>query len=212
MSSEFDVEDLEKTLCQIRDVKAARIVTGRDRAIDEIHIIALPTKGPKQLARDVESALMARYGVSVNHKKISIAQIEQKELTRDRARPKIVSIDAELVGVQAKVSVVLALSSRDYEGVATGPASYTGRTRLVALATLDAVEKIVQGSYGFALEDVTIVKLGRESVATACVVLVSPLGEEIFSGSAVVKQNENDAVVRATLDAINRRFGSLITA
>lgn len=208
----LDTEDVEKALCEITDIKAARIVTnGGGNVINEIHILAAPSKGAKQLARDVESALMAQFGMPVDHKKISIAQIGNGSIDRDKARPKILTINTEVTGVQAKVTVKLAVGDEQYDGVATGPASQTGRTRLVAQAALSAVEKLVQGSFGFALEDVSIVTLGHEKVAVACVVLVTPLGEQVFSGSAVVKQNEKDSVVRATLDAINRRFGFLKT-
>lgn len=209
---EFTTEELERSLCEMSDIKAARIVTGVDEAIGEIHVLASAAKGPKQLARDIESALMARYGLPIDHRKISIAQIGDGKIAPDKARPKIACINVETTGVQAKVVVTLTLADADYIGEATGPASQTGRTRLVALATLDAVGKSVQGSYGFALEDVSIVKLGQESVAVACVALVTALGENTFSGSAVVRQSEKDAVVRATLDAINRRFGFLTTA
>jgi len=63
----------------------------------------------------------------------------------------------------------------------------------------------------FALEDVTVVQLGRERVAVSCVSLVTPHGEQAYSGSALVHQSENDSIVRATLDAINRRIGLLTT-
>jgi hypothetical protein len=83
--------------------------------------------------------------------------------------------------------------------------------RLVALATLDAVQRFLDHELGFALEDVSVDQLGREKVAVCCVVLVTPLGEQPFAGSAMVRQNENDSIVRATLDAINRRLGFLTT-
>ena len=91
------------------------------------------------------------------------------------------------------------------------PASQTGRQRLVAQATLNAVEQYTHGAHSFALEDVTIVQLGREKVAVSCVTLVTPLGEQTFAGSALVRQNEKDSIVKATLDAINRRMGFLTT-
>jgi hypothetical protein len=53
--------------------------------------------------------------------------------------------------------------------------------------------------------------LGREKAAVSCIALVSGLGEQTFSGSAMVRQNDNDSVVRATLDAINRRMDFLTT-
>lgn len=214
---DLDTEEIESKLCQIKDVRAARIIKGKDSSIEEIHVIAVPDRGPKQLVRDIESALMAEYGLPINHKKISIAQISDTEIglaaaKGEKARPKIASINADLSGVRAKVQIVLELNGNVFEGISQGTASQTGQIRLVAEATLDAVEKIVQGPYSFALEDVVILPLGREKVAVACVAVVSSLGEETFSGSAVVRQNDKDSIVKATLDAINRRFGFLTTA
>ncbi len=209
----YDIEEVENTLCQIGEVKAARIVTGENNAIEEIHVLAAPTKGPKQLVRDIESVLMAQYGLSINHRKISIAQVgAEEEVAKPKARPKIASVSVEVTGVRARVKVLLEVDGEEYEGEAEGLASQTGRLRLVAYATLDAVEKFAKTPYGFALEDVSVVLLGRERVAVACVTMVTPLGEQGLCGSAIVRQNEKDSIVRATLDAINRRFGFLTTA
>jgi hypothetical protein len=212
----FDIGEIESKLCQIRDVRAARIIKGKSNFIEEIHVIAAPDRGPKQLVRDIESILMAQYGLNINHKKVSIAQINDSELplrtTKNLTRPRIRSINADVTGLNARVQVALELNGEEFTGVSEGLASQTGQIRLVANAALNAVEKFVQGPYGFALEDVAILSLGRERVAVACVAVVSSLGEQIFAGSAVVRQSEKDSVVRATLDAINRRFGFLTTA
>jgi hypothetical protein len=74
------------------------------------------------------------------------------------------------------------------------------------------VEKYTNGTFSFALEDVALVTLGRERVAVSVVILVTPLGEQALAGSALARQSENDSLVRATLDAINRRLGFLTTA
>lgn len=213
----LDMEEVENKLCQIKDVRAARIIKGKNNSIEEIHILAVPNKGPKQLVRDIESALMAEYGLPVNHKKVSIARVidntAESPKGEKQARLKIISMNTDLSGVYAQVQVLLELNGQEYEGMARGAASQTGRIRLVAQATLNAAEKFVQGTYSFALEDVGIINLGCEKVAVACVILVSSFGsEEVFSGSAGIKQNEKDSIMRATLDAINRRFGFLITA
>jgi len=55
------------------------------------------------------------------------------------------------------------------------------------------------------------VDLGREKVAVSCVILVTPLGEQPLTGSAFARQAENESIVRATLDAINRRMNFLTT-
>jgi len=219
-ASHVRVEDIEAALAGVGEIKAARIVLAPDNSISEIHVLALPTKAPKQLVRDIESTLMAQFGIPVDHKKISIALLGREAMKASEtstgrntaARPRICSINASVSGVVASASVVLEIAGSEYVGNASGPASQTGRSRLVALATLDAVSAYTDATVSFALEDVAIVQLGREKVAVSCIALVSGLGEQTFSGSAMVRQNDNDSIVRATLDAINRRMGFLTTA
>lgn len=222
-TSHVRVEDIEAALAEVGEIKAARVVASPDGVIQEIHVLALPTKQPKQLVRDIESTLMARFGIPVDHKKISIALLGRDSIKPESvpetpverntaARPRICSINATVSGVQASASVTLDIGGTEYVGNSSGPASQTGRLRLVALAALDAVSQYTDATISFALEDVAILKLGREKVAVSCIALVSSLGEQTFSGSAMVRQNDNDSVVRATLDAINRRMGFLTTA
>lgn len=215
--SQVSIEEIEALLGQVAEIKAARVVASPEGHIQEVHVLALPTKSPKQLVRDIESTIMARFGIPIDHKKISIAQLGQDSLVPEpsvggEARARIVTINATVSGVHATVSVTLEIEGDHYVGDVAGPASRTGRQRLVALATLGAVEQYMHGAHSFALEDVTITQLGREHVAVSCVTLVSPLGEQSYAGSALVRQNENDSIVRATLDAINRRLGFLTTS
>ena len=221
-ASHVKVEEIEASLSEVGEIKAARVVVSPDGVIQEVHILALPTKPPKQLVRDIESTLMARFGIPIDHKKISIALLGRDSIKPDgadgmsdrntAARPRICSINAAVSGVQASATVTLEISGTEYVGMASGPASRTGRLRLVALAALDAVSQYTDESISFALEDVAILNLGREKAAVSCIALVSTVGEQTFSGSAMVRQNDNDSVVRATLDAINRRMGFLTTA
>lgn len=212
------IAEIEEALTQVSEIRAVRLVTSEAGVIEEIHVLALPSKSPKQLVRDIESTLMAAFGISIDHKKISIAQLGKDampphaEEPKPYARAKIMSINAEAAGVYVNMAVTLELEGGSYVGRATGPGSRTGRERLVAEATLDAIAQYLQGAFTFALEDVEIIRLGRESVAVSCVVLVTSLGEQAFAGSALVRQNDKDSIVRATLDAINRRLGFLTTA
>lgn len=216
-ASQVTISEIEEALSQVAEIKAARVVTSAEGVIQEIHVLALPSKPPKQLVRDIESTIMASFGIPVDHKKISIAQLGQEMLPKEETskepnRPRIKSINNQVSGVMATVTVDLELEGDPYIGEASGAASQTGRLRLVAQATLNAVEQYTHGSFSFALEDVTIVQLGREKVAVSCMALVTPLGEQTFVGSALVRQNDKDAIVKATLDAINRRMGFLTTS
>lgn len=219
-ASRVRVEDIEAALSQVGEIKAARVVASPDGVIEEIHVLALPTKAPKQLVRDIESTIMASFGIPVDHKKISIAQLGRESVSTTveqperptTVRPRIISINASVTGLSAASSVTLEIDGKEYVGTASGAASHTSRQRLLAQATLDAVSQYADGNVTFALEDVTIVQLGGERVAVSCIAIVSTFGEQPFAGSALVRQNEKDSIVRATLDAINRRMGFLTMA
>jgi hypothetical protein len=211
--------EIETALSQVAEIRAARIVSSDAGVIQEIHVLADPSKSPKQLVRDIESTIMAQFGIPIDHKKVSIAQLGRESMaestedtTQLHARARIHSVHTDVMGVRAVATVTLELEGELYSGTAEGPASTTGRRRLVGQATLNAVEKYTNGTFSFALEDVALVTLGRERVAVSGVILVTPLGEQALAGSALARQSENDSLVRATLDAINRRLGFLTTA
>ena len=61
-TSRVTIDDIERTLGSIAEIKAARVVASPEGHIQEIHVLALPNKSPKQLVRDIESALAAAQG------------------------------------------------------------------------------------------------------------------------------------------------------
>ncbi len=207
---ELDSEAIEKELCLVADIEAARIVFNESNVVEELHILALPNKGPKQILRDVESALMARFGLDVDHKKISIAQLGSDNGNGAKTtskRPKVISVNTEVTDLKVKVKVELMIGDKNFTGEADGIASQTGRLRLAAVATLAAAENCKLNDSKFILEDAAIVILGSESVAVSCVTALSAGNERRHCGSVIVKNGEMDSIVRATLSAINRRFG-----
>ncbi|HEY3375728.1 MAG TPA: hypothetical protein VGK02_11815 [Candidatus Aquicultor sp.] len=205
------IDEIENLLCQIEDVQAARIVVGTDQTIQEVHILANSIKGPKQLSRDIESVLMAKYGISLNHRKISIAQINNQAISFNKARPKLIAVKHEILNMRARVSVTLEFNGKEYEGAEEGVPSKMGRLRLVAGATLHAIEKIVPDTYGFALEDITAIKTGKDMAVIVLIAILSLEGDETFVGCALVRDDERESIVRAVLDAVNRRLSFLIT-
>ena len=104
----------------------------------------------------------------------------------------------------ASARVCVSRNGQTSEGRALLAATSTGRPDLVAKATLEAVK-----GAGFdpanGLEHASIVRLGDHQVASVVLVLIEPTGEEIvITGSWPVYGDSNDAVARATLDAVNR--------
>ena len=73
-------EGMRDAICQIRGVLYAHLVFDAQGALQEIHVVSNTLRAPKQVARDIESLLLARFELRVDHKIISVAQMEEKEL------------------------------------------------------------------------------------------------------------------------------------
>ncbi|MEK7252628.1 MAG: hypothetical protein AAB198_05210 [Actinomycetota bacterium] len=119
-----------------------------------------------------------------------------------RTRPVIVSIEDELMGGDARVTVRLDWDQRPWHGHAIGASGE--RVRLAGEAALDAVSQITNGTIDLELLAVATTDLGAANVALA---QVRYDGGDVLVGSAL--QGETDgrlAAVRAVMDAINRRL------
>jgi len=92
------------------------------------------------------------------------------------------------------------------EGTAQGPGTTDGRYRAVAEATLGAVQRFVKIESELFVEECGLVQVGAKRAATVCVVELDPEGERTLIGSCLCRQDDAEALVRATLDAINRRL------
>ena len=64
----------EELISTLPGVMSVRIVPGDSGAIDEIHVLTTSEIVPKNMVRNIESALMAQLGLRINHRKVSIAQ------------------------------------------------------------------------------------------------------------------------------------------
>jgi hypothetical protein len=197
------------------------VVTGPDSAPTEIHIVANRSKGAKQVVRDVQSLALAAHGIDIDHRIVSVVQFDDGDETpavirlpdtQDRpassenvARPVIASISIRTAGSEADASVVVSTGDDSYEGRSIGPSTMSHRHTLVARATLDAVGEL----HGLPaeIEVATVTPMGTRRMA-ACVIQVAVprVGELVLTGSALVRNDEADAVARAVLDALNRRL------
>ncbi|MEE8267728.1 MAG: hypothetical protein V3R97_02340, partial [Gemmatimonadales bacterium] len=70
----WGVRRAENLLTSLEGVLSARVVTTPLGEVSEVHILAQAGLSPKQVVRNVESALLAQLGLKVDHRKISVAQ------------------------------------------------------------------------------------------------------------------------------------------
>jgi hypothetical protein len=213
VGTDHELEDLERELCRLPDVSAARIVADGVGRPTEVHILALPGKHAKQVVRDVQSVALASFGLELDRRIVSVVQLgangngDPKPVAAPVFRPVILTINAETTDLRALIRVTLALGEEQATGFAEGSVASSARHRLVAGATLDALRQLAPSAEAVDVDSAQIVRVGPHDVAVVTVVFVAPPLEQVVSGSAIVRLNaEADAVARAMLDATNRRL------
>jgi hypothetical protein len=201
----MDYRELEETLARLPSVNAVRIAGDRSR-IREVHVLAAPDKAAKQVVRDVQTLALARFGIDLDRRVISVVQIGPDRIRVDEDRPVIIGVHEIPEGPRTTVSVTLRWHNQEYTGTASGPAASSARPRLVGEAALRAVEEII-GDDALALDAVGTPAVGMRRVMVVVVVSTGSRGEEITVGSAISQGDDNEATVRAVLDSLNRRIG-----
>ncbi|MGI4789196.1 MAG: hypothetical protein ACRYFS_10145 [Janthinobacterium lividum] len=206
-------EQIEDVVRQLKDVVSVRAVLGPAGRVDELHVLVNPKRAPKQVARDIESAVRAHLDFSLDYKKISIAQIQGRAALAGSGMsglPRLGFSDVSLAvtGSRAEATVRLRREDALYTGTAIGHASGYNQLRLIATAAIRAVEDRGSEDGTMVVEDLQadIPLAGRKAVVVLVSALAPPKGEELLTGSALIRQDPWKAVVNATLDAVNRRI------
>ena len=171
---------------------------------------------PKQLVRNIESALLAQLGLKIDHRKISIAQtadvrpIEalEKGAVRERSMRRAALFESLLVAPGKRphrVSIQVTLSFGEQQASEEEESSDTPRSKVeaAARAATTALDHLLS-DHSVALEGAKVVEaFDREFVLVA----VQGLGGReavLLIGTAEIKESAERAAVFAVLDATNR--------
>lgn len=204
----INLPECEKYIKQIRDVISVNIVCNDIGEIEEIHVLAEDSRNAKQISRDIETLFRVEYGVDLDHKKISIVQLRKDQKQLNGYRLRFTGIHFAINGKWVDVSVELASPKKQIAGKSSGLSSKNSRVRLIAEATVQAVNQFCDETCSVYLEDIALLPLGGRKVACASVAYLNGKGEESLVGCSEVKTDEKEAIVRAVLDALNRRLPS----
>lgn len=125
-------------------------------------------------------------------------------------------VQVSTFGLDANVEVRLLAGGESAAGYATGPAVDGYVLRLCAVAAAAAVDELLRGAENAErgrcfVEHAAVVPFGNCEVATVVVLLVCDGWVEQLAGSALVAGDPRQAVVRATLAAVNRRLEALLS-
>jgi hypothetical protein len=203
-------EGIRQAVGELPDVDSCQIEFDKAGAIIAIHVLSRTRRSPKLIVRDIESALRARFGVAIDHRKVSVAKAPARaEALADpeparAVRPKLVSVSLSIGGGRGSCTVVLERGGLQVDGEATGVAMGPGTLRLIAGATFRALEKLVSEAIAFDLLDVVRLKAGDRDTLLVLANYVSNGDVRSLAGCVQYEGNEQEAVVHATLDACNR--------
>ena len=197
--------EIESILNSIPGVLSSKVVA-QDDNIEEMHIMATTERNPKQISRDIQSIMFANFNIDIDHKKISIAQIHHASTKKSERRIEVEEININVNGSHLKVGIKLQQDGITYSAEDIGLNTTTNSYRVIANTTLKALQQIIKGNCIFTTEDVEKITIGKKEVMVAAISVVSYHHEEMLVGTAVVKGDFKETIVRATLDAINRRL------
>lgn len=166
-----------------------------------------------EVASSVGRVLREQFGLGVDADGVQLiedAPTPVAPLQRGARRAVISRMQLVSAGLEITATVELNHSGRLVSGSSTGTATQSGVHRAAASAALRALEELVGDRARFELEHVELTSAGTERTALASVTMISSAGTDRLTGSAVVREDVRQAVIRAVLDAVNRRVDPLL--
>lgn len=185
---------------------------GLEAGVDEVAV-----------ATSVGRLLRERFGLGVDAERVQIvedaempgttATATELEVPQQRlaGRPAISRMHLVSSGLDVTATVTLASEGRTAAGEARGSASQSGVQRAVATAALRAVEELAGDIARFELDHLEITHVGGDRMVIVALTMLSAKGTEKLTGAAAVREDVRQAVIRATLDALNRRLEMLLS-
>lgn len=178
--------------------------------IEEVHVLADMSRSPKQIVRDIQSLFMAQFQKDIDHRVISVAQIECELNPTLKPAPRLI-IEAVTLAKRrehTEVEVTLSLNGKMFLGKKSALKDNYDIYRGIAQATLSAIVIAIDSPLAYTLMDVRFTEIAGERMAVVCVSSASSgNGACRFSGTAFSFGDDAIAIVKATLSAVNRRIG-----
>ena len=196
----------QELICRLEGVQAAQVVFAENGMPCEIHVLAGPEKSSKSLVRDIQSALTAQFGVQVDNRIISVAQLSEGLAPRGDFRLAHTGLEIKSAGGRVSASVTLARGCDTYTGHGESANTPFARRRCVSEAALAAVNRAA-GETCFELASVDAVTLAGQGIVVAQVYSLRD-GQRLL-GSAFLNEDPDNAAVHSVLSAVNRRLSVL---
>ncbi|HEY6809041.1 MAG TPA: hypothetical protein VI160_09670 [Gemmatimonadales bacterium] len=212
----WGVKRAENLITSLTGILSARVVVTPQGEVSEIHVLTQNDVLPKQVVRNIESALMAQLGLKIDHRKISVAQtadvrpIEQmqNDAVRVRANKRVVSFKGLDVRPSEKaqrvvVRVKLAFDEREAEAEETGTDTQRNRVEAAARAAATCLDELLPDN-SIALEGAMIVDAFDRKFVMVAVHGLGGREAQLLTGTCEIRESAERSAVLAVLDATNR--------
>lgn len=219
----------EELIASLQDVVSVRITATESGSVDAIHVLVAGDTPPKQVVRNIESALMAQLGLRVDHRKISIAATSKRPSQQMPAEAapaapvvepskqgrEVYFEDVEVRGSRAKgvtCKVTLRIGVLQFAGEAEeGLQNDRSRVDVAARAALMALSMAGPPVTGlFSLEGVRVLSAFDREFVLAAVMARQGRESVLLTGVCEVRESAETAAVLAVLDATNRWMGPAV--
>jgi len=216
-----EVRRAEVLVVSVQGVSSCRIRVDDAGHVSEVHVVSRAGKSPKLVARDVEGVLKAEMDLDVDYKKIGVVVLEPEHeapadippeevpILEHASRFAFVSVNVVSTRAGLRAEVELSRDAAEAFGSSESENPSANALTIVAEATLRAVSEFLDDEIRLCLGGVLKVSLAGDDAILARVDVVGARSNKSLAGSAMVAGNEAQAVVFATLDAINRLTGKL---
>jgi len=227
-----ELKKAQALVSRVPGISSCHISTDGGGEVTEVHVVATGRKSPKLVARDVESLLKAEMGLEIDYRKIGVVTIQSEGAEADD-EPATDSRPGDAPGVQEfpveeyasrfvfqsvnvfvtkdsiKAEVELGRDSLESFGSFEAANTLGPPWRVIAEATVRAVSEFLDDNTRLCLVEVLKVALGDRPAFLVNVDVIDRRNTKSLAGCSIVSGNENQSVVFATLDAVNRVIGKL---
>lgn len=219
--------DAENGIRGLADVEDAKILV-EDGEVREVHVISGSGRPAKLIVKDVVGLIWTRYNRRIDHRIVGVVRVrtqgngapkpetvpvleELAPVLEDASRIRFGSVNLFMDGARAQAQVELRWKGMLRMGNASGWCSREGAQRLVAAATLAALQEFLDDDIALGVEGVNVIRMGGHEVAIVGLALLTHRQEKLLTGCCTVGRDLPQAVVLASLSALNRVIGGLKT-
>jgi hypothetical protein len=220
-SAALRAAEIAAALRAVSGVADAEVEPDAEGGLGLLRLGLVPGVDEVRVATDVGRLLREQFGLGVDAERVQLVEDAEAEPptevettpdgeTHYRKRPAIQRMHLISSGLDVTATVTLSYNGTVSQGEATGTATQSGVQRAVALATLRSVEQMLNSPARFELEHIEVAPTGRDRTVVVALTMLGRSGSERLTGAAAVREDVRQAVIRATLDALNRRLEPLL--